>query len=235
MKQLFIAAVAIVAIALLLRQCRKPSGLPGRVFLAMMNLNHASVTSWGLQQMEIDKRYTALDVGCGGGKTVRKIAQIASEGRVLGIDYATASVASSRRANLREIERGRVAICHATVSQLPFHDNSFDLVTAVETFYYWPDHVADLREVKRVLKPGGTLVIIAETYKRSRIDLASRIIMKMIRATYLTVNEHRALFEAAGYTDIEILEEHKKGWLCSIGKSPASIDAETLFQSPAGF
>jgi ubiquinone/menaquinone biosynthesis C-methylase UbiE len=221
MKQLLIAVVAIVVMALLLRQCRKPTGLAGRLFLAMMNLNHANVTNWGLQHVEIGKRLTILDVGCGGGKTIRKIAKIASEGRVLGVDYATASIATSRSANRPEIERGRVAICHATVSQLPFHDNSFDLVTAVETFYYWPDRVADLREVKRVLKPGGTLVIIAETYKRSRIDFASSLIMKMIRATYLTISEHQALFEAAGYTDIEILEEPRKGWLCTIGKRPA--------------
>ena len=51
------------------------------------------------------------------------------------------------------------------MSKLPFPDGMFDLVTAVETHYYWPDLVADMREVLRVLKPGGTFVLIAEAYK----------------------------------------------------------------------
>jgi len=44
----------------------------------------------------------------------------------------------------------------------------FDLVTAIETQYYWPDLVNDMREILRVLAPGGTLVIIAESYKNGK-------------------------------------------------------------------
>jgi SAM-dependent methyltransferase len=60
------------------------------------------------------------------------------------------------------------------VSRLPFPGDKFDLVTAVETQYYWPDLVKDMQEVLRVLKPGGTLIVIAESYKQGRYDRLQR-------------------------------------------------------------
>src|SRR5262249_56973506 len=65
---------------------------------------------------------------------------------------------------------GRVEIRHASVSHLPFPDQMFALATAVETHFYWPDLPPDMREVLRVLKPGGALVIVAEVYKGGKYD-----------------------------------------------------------------
>jgi hypothetical protein len=77
-----------------------------------------------------------------------------------------------------------------------------------------------MREVLRVLKPGGRLLIIAETYKGRRFDVLFWPAMKLLGATYLTVTEHRELFAAAGYTEIEITEERAKGWICCLGRKP---------------
>jgi ubiquinone/menaquinone biosynthesis C-methylase UbiE len=60
---------------------------------------------------------------------------------------------------------GRVEVRHGAVSQLPFRDGMFDLVTAVETHFWWPNLPMDLREVLRVLTAGGMLIVIAEVYK----------------------------------------------------------------------
>jgi len=59
--------------------------------------------------------------------------------------------------NQRYINTGRVEILRASVESLPFSDDMFDLVTAVETYYFWPDLVENLKEIRRVLKPGGAL------------------------------------------------------------------------------
>lgn len=160
-----------------------------------------------------------LDIGCGGGKTVHKLAAIATEGRVCGVDYSEASVAASRRTNMKSIKTGRVEIRHGSVSNLPFPDHMFDLVTAVETHYYWPDLVADMREILRVLKPGGRLIIIAEAYKGERYG--KPLAMKLIRATCLSVDEHSELFSTAGYSEIEMFEQHNKGWICGVARRPA--------------
>ena len=171
-----------------------------------------------------------LDVGCGGGRTVHKLAQIATSGKVYGIDHSQESVAASRRMNRNSVESGLVEIRHGSVSNLPFPPDMFDLVTAVETHFFWPDLPADMREVLRVLKPGGTFVIIAETYKGGKldklleqhgksvkfIDLAGS--MKLAR---LSVDDHHNLFCNAGYSKVHIFEEYDKGWICGLGTKPS--------------
>jgi len=212
--------VVIGAVLLLPTLVRKPAGWPGQLSLWLMNRRHSAVTDWGLAHVQIAPAFTILDVGCGGGRTIDKLATLASTGRVSGIDISGRSVAVSRRTNARWIAAGRVDIQQAAVSKLPFTDAQFDLVTAVETHYYWPDPVADLREILRVLKAGGRLCLIAEVYKGATFDTLLVPAMKLIGARYLTVDQHRGLLTAAGFTEIAIDTERTKGWICATGKKP---------------
>ena len=200
------------------RQVRRPSDRTGRAVLERMNLSHAGVTAWGLDQVEIRDDFTILDVGCPGGRTVDRLAAIATRGKVFGIDYSEESVATSRDTNRHWIAEGRVDVQNGTVSQLSFPDQMFDLVTAVETHYYWPDLPRDVREVMRVLKSGGRFVIIAETYHGRRNDWLYRPTMTLLlRAAYLTPEQHRQLLVDAGYVEVHVVEERAKGWICAIG------------------
>ena len=172
--------------------------------------------------MAIAPQFTILDVGCGGGRTIDKLAAIASGGSVSGIDISSQSVAVSRKTNAKWIEAGRVDIQQASVSKLPFTDAKFDLVTAVETHYYWPEPVADLREILRVLQPGGRLILIAETYKGQALEALVQPAMLLIGARYLTVDQHRDLLAAAGFSEIVIDVERGKGWICAVGRRPTA-------------
>ena len=97
---------------------------------------------------------------------------------------------------------------------IPFPDNKFDLVTAVETQYYWPDLLKEMQEILRVLKPGGTLLVIAESYaKGSRAT-------RFLNFARLSVVEHRGLFTAAGYQNVQVFEKSDKGWLSALGVKP---------------
>jgi ubiquinone/menaquinone biosynthesis C-methylase UbiE len=185
-----------------------------------MNSRHSKVTDWGLSHISIDKHSTILDVGCGGGRTVNKLADIATQGKVYGVDFSGESVAFASRINKQWIETGRVEIREASVAQLPFSADAFDVVTAVETHFWWPDLPADMREVLRVLKPGGTLIIIAEIYKGANTATAklAEKYLPLSGMALLSVNEHRELFANAGYSDIRIIDEPGKGWICGIGK-----------------
>jgi SAM-dependent methyltransferase len=183
-----------------------------------MNRSHAGVTAWGLAHVPIEPHFTILDVGCGGGRTIQRLADQASDGKVFGIDYSPASVAASRRTNASAIAAGRADVREGSVSALPFPDGMFDVVTAVETHYYWPHLEADAREVLRVLKPGGRFAIVAESYKGRRFDVVYRLPMTLLHATYLTVDEHKALLNAAGYSEVTVFEEREKGWICAVGR-----------------
>ena len=91
------------------------------------------------------------------------MAAAAPNATVLGIDYSADSVAAAQRFNRELIAQGRVAIQQASVDDLPFQENRFDLVTAVETHFWWADLAAGLLEIFRVMKPGARVVIIAES------------------------------------------------------------------------
>jgi SAM-dependent methyltransferase len=203
-------------------QCQKPTGWLGRLVLWNMNSRHSKVTDWGLSHISIEKHDTILDVGCGGGRTVSKLAAIATQGKVYGLDHSQESVAVAKRTN-RRWDLARVEIWEGSVSRLPFSANVFDLVTAVETHFWWPDLSGDMCEVLRVLKPGGQLVMIAEAYKGARTR-AAKLVEKYLPSTgmaFLSANEHRELFANAGYSDVRVIEEPGKGWICGIGRKPS--------------
>lgn len=213
-------AVSIFLIAWVFRQVRKPSGALGRRVVQAMNLSHSEMTDWGLQQVIVPKNAVILDVGCGGGETVNKLATLAPEGKVVGLDYSAASVAVSRDTNAGEIAAGRVHIAQGSVAALPFPDCTFDVVTAVETHYYWPDLPANVREIRRVLKPDGMFTLIAETYRGGPFRLVYGIVMPLLRAAFLSDKEHRDLLTQAGFTEVATKHVSGKNWICATGRRP---------------
>ena len=212
--------VAVGLAAWMFRQVRKPSGWLGKRTVRAMNMGHASMTDWGLGLLTVPRNAAVLDIGCGGGRTVQKLAALASEGSVDGIDYSAASVAVSRDTNAREIAAGRVRIQEGSVAALPFPDGTFDVVTAVETHYYWPDLPANVREIRRVLKPGGTFALIAETYRGGPFRLLYGIVMPLLGAAFLSDQEHQDLLTKAGLTEVATSHRSRKNWICAIGRKP---------------
>jgi SAM-dependent methyltransferase len=206
------------------RLCRKPSGFFGRLSLRNMNQRHSPLTDWGLSHVTVLPGFTILDVGCGGGRTLGKLAEAAPEGKVFGLDHSADSVAISTRTNARAITAGRIEIRQGSISALPWPENTFDLVTAVETHFFWPDLPGDARQVLRVLRPGATFLVIAEIYKGANTAVAklaaehgSRTGMQL-----LTPEEHRELLVTAGFTNIRISVEAGKGWIVCIASKPAA-------------
>jgi ubiquinone/menaquinone biosynthesis C-methylase UbiE len=191
-----------------------------------MNISHSKLTDWGLQHVSIAPNFTILDVGCGGGRTASKLAAIATQGKVYGVDFSDASVAASKKTNAQWIADGRVEIREGAVSQLPFADATFDLVTAIETHFWWPNLPNDIREVFRITKSGATVILVAEVYKGAN-TMASKMFERhgaQVGATLLSVEEHRKLLANTGFSDVQVIVERAKGWICALGKrSPASF------------
>ncbi|WP_298501032.1 class I SAM-dependent methyltransferase [uncultured Methanobrevibacter sp.] len=145
----------------LLLNARKPEGKLGGELIDHMNENHEGLAKWSVSHLDISQSDIILDIGCGGGVNVRRFLEMTDE-KVYGIDYSSLAVERSKDLNRESVENGRCEIIEGSVCDLPFEDGSFDIVTAFETVYFWPDFVNDLREVRRVLKDGGIFFIANE-------------------------------------------------------------------------
>ena len=209
-------------------QCEKPTGWFGRFVAWNMNSRHSKVTDWGLSHVAVERNFTILDVGCGGGRTVSKLAAIAPDGKVYGIDHSRESVAVATKTNRKWIAMERVEIREASVSQLPFPNDLFDLVTAVETHFWWPDLPSDAREVLRVLKPGGTLLMIAEIYRGASTRTAKLAEKYLSRSgmALLSLDEHRDLLATAAFSDVQVIAIAEKAWICCTARKPACRDRD---------
>jgi ubiquinone/menaquinone biosynthesis C-methylase UbiE len=201
----------------MMEQSRKPSGRFGVFQARLMNMGHSQITLWGLSYISINKDDTILDIGCGGGKTVNTLAKTAAEGKVYGIDYSEVSVAVATKTNKELVNAGRVEISHASVESLPFPDNMFNLVTAIESYYFWPDPIDNLKEVRRVLKPGGTLILINACYRDERFEKRNSNLASIGKFTYHSPDEFRSFLGDAGYSPIQVEVFENKNWIAVLG------------------
>ena len=149
----------------LLLNARKPEGELGNELINHMNENHEGLCRWSLSHLNISEYDKILDIGCGGGVNVERFLK-KTRNKVFGIDYSPLAVERSIKLNEKSVGEGRCEIIHGSVSDLPFEDNEFDIVTAFETVYFWPDFINDLKEVRRVLKDDGIIFIANEALHR---------------------------------------------------------------------
>jgi ubiquinone/menaquinone biosynthesis C-methylase UbiE len=202
----------------LLAQARKPKGLFGRFIGRGMNKGHSKLHHWGLSHVSINPDAIVLDVGCGGGKVVQKLARFSSRGKVFGIDYSEDMVQLARKINKKFIENKHVDIMHGSVSSLPFTDGTFNLVTAFETYYFWPNLIDDLKEIKRVLKPGGTFLMTNEGYTHEKFEKRNAHLARWGDMMFHTPEGYREFLAEAEYNDFEIFEIPEKNWITAVAR-----------------
>ncbi|ADE82159.1 methyltransferase [Xylanibacter ruminicola] len=182
-------------------QCARPEGSLGRAMLCFMNYTHAPLTNWGLKLVNVQDGWTMLDVGCGGGFTIRRLLKRSKDAQVYGIDISEESVTKARQVNAEVLDK-QVYVTQGSAEQLPYNDEMFDLVTAVETVYFWPNLPDCLQEVRRVLKPGGKFAIMVEV-----VDSDSKWTSIVDGMTAYTPEQLKTLLDDAGFIQTEI---HRK-------------------------
>ena len=198
----------------LVENAGRPQGFWGKMMIKSMNKGHSELTDWALVHLEIKRNYNALDIGCGGGKTVSKICKRIGNGKVFGIDYSELCVEKSKKLNKNNIMCGKASILQSSVSSLPFEDNKFDVITAVETYYFWPDKLNDLKEVYRVLKSGGKLLLVFEMVKSEEEPHKWDNVEKSLGIEAVSKDGIADILLHAGYQNIRTYSKSSTGWLC---------------------
>jgi ubiquinone/menaquinone biosynthesis C-methylase UbiE len=101
-----------------------------------------------------------LELGCGHGRTLRRVAARVGRGLAAGVDPSQVMLGVARRHLRREIAAGRAHVDAGDAARIPHADGSFDKAFSVNTLYFWPRLDAGLRELRRVLRPGGELLLV---------------------------------------------------------------------------
>lgn len=204
----------------LLINARKPEGELGDKLIDMMNENHENLAQWSVSHLDISKQDTILDIGCGGGVNVKRFLKM-TDNKVYGIDYSDVSVKKSLKLNKKAIDEGRCEIILGSVSELPFDDNSFDIVTGFETVYFWPDFINDLKEVRRVLKDNG-IIFIANEALPLKDDMRQKKFCELLDANIYSQDELEKSLHESGFSNMISFTKDSKdsftgdvaNWIC---------------------
>jgi len=189
-------------------QYRCPKGHRGRLVATIMNQHHEKLTLWGLTNVTIGSDFVVLDVGCGGGKTVNRLAQLAPQGKVFGIDCSSDMVKFSKKINKTLIAQNRVEIIEESVEKMSFEDDFFDLVTAFETYYFWTKFPDALKEINRVLKPCRKLLLVNELLYGATPE-------RLIEETHVKLfplDEIQNVMHSVGFVHVQIFTKAESPW-----------------------
>lgn len=144
-------------------QARNARGPLGRLLAFIMAHETWAQNQRAIEALNVQPADHVLDVGCGPGRALSPLAAKASQGRAVGADPSELMVEIAVERNRNLVRAGRVDVAVAGVEALPFPDASFDKVLCVHVVYFWTDLEPALREIRRVLKPGGRLVLLFRT------------------------------------------------------------------------
>jgi len=197
-------------------QCARPEGFLGRMMLQFMNFGHAPLTNWGLSHIDFQDNWTMLDIGCGGGATLKRLLKRSKDAKVYGIDISEESIAKAKRINARQLD-SQVFLTQGSASKLPYGNQMFDFVSAVETVYFWPELPLCLQEVKRVLKPGCSFAIMLEVVDDD--SMWKNVVNGM---TVYSPEQLKALLDEAGFVQTKIYRK-KPSYATIIGVKPTGL------------
>ena len=185
-----------------------PKGYWGRKTLKAMNNDHSRLTDWGISMFDMPDNPVCLDVGCGGGLTMQKLASH-TENTVYGVDISDEAIYLTQKLNKKDVKHGKVVLIKSDVKELNIPDNSIDIATAVETFYFWQDKVACLTKIYNLLKDGGQLVIMLDAYDDGDTDYMQHIV-DLIGLELNTIDQFYSMLSTAGFTEITHATNGKK-------------------------
>lgn len=176
-------------------QASRPHGLLGRALGHLWVKETASINDRAIALLDPAADTAVLEVGCGPG---RAVAEMAARGaRVTGVDPSEAMISQARRRNTHTISSGQVQLLVGEVTSIDLPNETFDAVLAVHTIYFWPDLGSALRELRRLLRPGGRICI---GFRPAERELPRRLDPEVYRGP--TSDQLATALHDAGFADV---------------------------------
>lgn len=173
---------------IVMRAFGRPRGLlgkPGGIIMARMN---QPVAQRAVALLDVRPSDKVLEIGFGPGVGIRLLARFVSSGWVAGIDPSREMLEQARTRNATDLKTGKVELQRGSVERLPFENATFDKALAINSMQLWPDAIAGLREIRRVL------------------DSEGRIVLGFTRHSGQAKAGLAAAFRSAGFTNVRIME-----------------------------
>ena len=185
---------------MLMRMFDRPKGILGRLGGIIMARTNQPCAAWVIDLLGIQPHDHVLEVGFGPGVGIELLARSVSEGYIAGVDPSEEMVEQARARNVNAMESSRVDLRYGSVERLPFEDNTFTKALAINSMQVWPDAVAGLREMRRVMTPGGSIALGFTPYSgQSKGGLPE-------------------MLTAAGFTDAHVVEAEEG--FCALATTP---------------
>ena len=138
---------------------RNPNGFLGRIAGLLMAMTNRRINRFVVEMLDVQTHDRVLEIGFGPGVCIAMLAELATNGLVAGVDPSLTMVAQASARNRAAVRSHRVELKVGSVSAIPYPDESFDKVCSVNNIYFWPSRGDDLREIRRVMRDGGTLAL----------------------------------------------------------------------------
>ena len=187
----------------LIKQSQKPSGLVGRVITKIWSFYFKKLSLWAIKQTTISGNYRILEIGYGGGSTIKNLLALNKHLEVHGIDISKESYRTAQRVHSDSIRKGSVQLKIGNVENIPYQNNYFDRVFAIQTHIFWKDIKKSFQEVYRVMSSNSTLIIASEKEK-----------INYHMTDYRTSHEFSQLLTSIGFSKIE--EKQNRNWILYI-------------------
>ncbi|MCR5831300.1 MAG: class I SAM-dependent methyltransferase [Lachnospiraceae bacterium] len=198
-----------------MNQTRKPEGKLGKMMIKGMNSGHAKMADWGMAHLLATSPEKVVDLGCGGGRNIGALLQKYPGSKGTAVDHSDLSVEKAKEFNSEYIKKGRLEVKQGDVSALDLPDDTYDIATAFETIYFWPGLEKCFGEVCRILRNGGSFLIVNECDGE---DMSGQKYEKIVDGMkcYTTQQISEAL-QTAGFTKVVTDRYQGKPWILVIG------------------
>jgi SAM-dependent methyltransferase len=199
-------------------QFRHPTGVVGHVAGWIMGRRSSNVARnrWAVRLLDVQPTDHVIELGCGPGVALAALAARATRGLVVGVDHSQVMIRQAGRRNRAAVRAGRVRLIHAGVEGLSVDDGPFHAALAVNTVGMWPDPTARLRQLARLLRPGGRIALVSQPRCPGATAADSAA----------AADELAGLLADAGYTHVrtELLDLDPPA-ACVLGHAPVSDPA----------